>query len=116
MNIFKKAQAALRFMEAIRQAEQAHSDTGDRYYVIPTTGKSGQLVIMDRANFRKLKQKGYIPTEAKVSDLEKECFYCTSYENGQGRMPDEIVKLKRKEYFQWLRNIENHHPTETSRG
>ena len=60
MNIFKRIRASLRLHEAIRQAEKAHQENGGRYYVMPTSGVSGQLVIMDRNNFRKLKQKHYI--------------------------------------------------------
>ena len=48
MNIFKKIKASLRLREAVRKADKAHSENGQRYYVMPTSGTSGQLVIMDR--------------------------------------------------------------------
>ncbi len=48
MNIFKKIRASLRLREAVRQADKAHRENGQRYYVMPTSGVSGQLVIMDR--------------------------------------------------------------------
>lgn len=81
MNIFRKIRASLRLREAVRQADEKHKETGERYYVMPAGGKKGQLIIMDRKNFRKLKQKGYINHNTFVGDLERECFYCTTYGN-----------------------------------
>lgn len=105
MNIFKKFKASLRLREAVRKADKAHSDNGQRYYVMPTSGTSGQLVIMDRNNFRKLKQKHYINYNTFVRDLEVECFYCTPYRNGAGELSAEAVALKKKQYFSWLEAI-----------
>lgn len=102
MNIFKKIKATLRLNEAMRQADKAHNENGNRYYVMPTSGTSGQLIIMDRNNFRKLKHKGYVSNRTFVRDLEKECFYCTPYRNGTGELPSAVVALKRKQYFSWL--------------
>lgn len=109
MNIFRRFRASLRLTEAVRQADDAHKETGERYYVMPTAGTSGQLVIMDRNNFRKLKQKGYIAHKATVANLEVECFYCTPYRDGNGALPEKIVSLKRKEYFKWLNSIRKRH-------
>lgn len=109
MNIFRKFRASLRLTEAVRQADKAHEETGERYYVMPTTGTSGQLLIMDRSNFRKLKQKGYIAHEATVANLEMECFYCTPYRNGEGVLQGEIVSMKRKQYFKWLNSMRKRH-------
>lgn len=107
MNIIKKLRASLRLNEAIRQADKAHHENGERYYVMPTSGKSGQLIIMDRYNFRKLKQKGYVSRKASVSDLEQECFYCTPYRDGKDKLPDFIVKMKRESYFSWLVSLKS---------
>lgn len=104
MNILKKIRASLRLTEAIRQADKAHAETGGRYYVMPVSGKNGQLIVMDRANFRKLKHKRYISPDAKVADLERECFYCTPYRNGNGKMPGNIAGMRRKVYYEWLDN------------
>lgn len=105
MNIFRKIKASLRLMEAIRKADSAHKQNGIRYYVMPTTGKSGQLIIMDRSAFRKLKQKNYIRQNTFVKDLEARCFYCTSYKNGNGALSPEIVEAKRKMYFDWVNQL-----------
>jgi hypothetical protein len=101
MNIFKRIRAILRLNEAIRQADKAHRKTGERYYVMPN-GNKGKLIIMDRKNFRKLKQKGYIENKAFVHDLEQECFYCTTYRNGSGMLPLAVKTLKLKQYLSWL--------------
>ena len=109
MNILRKFRASLRLTEAIRQANEAHKETGARYYVMPANGTNGRLFIIDRDNFRKLKQKGHITHEATVADLEKECFYCTPYRNGEGSLPDSVARLKRKEYFKWVDKTEKNH-------
>lgn len=105
MNIFKRISASLRLREAIRQTDEKHKETGERYYVMPAGGKKGQLIIMDRKNFRKLKQKGYINHNTFVSDLECECFYCTPYKNGSGTLPSVVMTLKRKQYFSWVNSL-----------
>lgn len=101
MNIFQKLKASLRLREAVRKADKAHQQTGERYYVMPASADGCKLVIMDRANFRKLKQKGYVTHKAHVSDLERECFYFTPYRDGSRAIPPEVEKLKRDQYFSW---------------
>jgi hypothetical protein len=102
MNFFKKFIATMRLNEAIRQADNAAKNTGNRHYVMPTSGTSGKLIIMDRYNFRKLKQKKYINPKATVKDLEIRCFYATPYRNGKGTIPPETLKQKRQNYYNWL--------------
>lgn len=102
MNIFKRIKASLRLYDAVRNAEKAHTETGHRYYVMPMAGKKHNLVIMNRDNFRKLKRKRYIRSGVTVSDLEKECFYCTPYRDGKDALPDFVIDMKRKEYFSWV--------------
>ncbi len=105
MNIFSKLKAWLKLYNATMKAEQEHRKTGERYYVMPTSGTSGQLIIMDRTNFRKLKQKAYINRKASVTDLEKECFYHTPYRNGCGEISENSIKAKKEQYYAWLENI-----------
>lgn len=105
MNIFRKLQGLLRLKEAVRQADNAHERTGERYYVMPTSGTSGHLTVIDRKNFRKLKQKGYINRKSHVNDLERECFYCTTYQNGGGQLPVEVMEAKLKQYYSWLDSV-----------
>lgn len=102
MNIFKKLMARLRLDEAIKQADNAHQKTGHRYYVMPYT-EQGQkkLMILDRQNFRRLKQKGYIHHRVLTGDLARECFYHTGHANNTGQLPPEAAKLKRKQFYEW---------------
>lgn len=105
MNIikaFRRFKANLKINEAIKQADQAHAKDGKRYYVMPNGGLDGKLVVMDRYNFRKLKLKHYIPHNVKIMDLERECFYCTAYKNGEGKLDTETLAKKRENYHSWL--------------
>ncbi|MBQ8874690.1 MAG: hypothetical protein IJY60_05225 [Bacteroides sp.] len=100
MKIFKELKGMLRLREAVNQAEEAHRKNGERYYVMPSTGTSGDLIIMDRKNFRKLKQKGYIKRTSFVADLESMCFYATPYRNGVGQIP-----VRKELYTSWLESL-----------
>lgn len=86
-------------------ADKAHNENGQRYYVMPTSGTRGQLVVMDRNNFRKLKHKRYINSKTFVRDLEAECFYCTPYRNGAGELSSAVMAKKRNQYYSWLEAI-----------
>ena len=109
MNVFQKWKASLRLREAVKKAEDAHSQTGERYYVMPLSGSKGKLIIMDRFNFRKLKQKGYITHKSHVRDLEREGFYFTAYRNGTCGIVPEVEDLKRRQYYHWYAGcIRNH--------
>lgn len=101
MNVLKKISATIRLKEAARRAEKAHKETGERYYVMPN-GENGKLLIVDRKAFRALKRKNYIDKRATVNDLTRECFYCTPNRNGNGKLPDEIVKLKQLQFLQFI--------------
>ena len=101
MNFFQNLQAGLMYREAVRKADRAHNSDGGRYYVMPSA--EGKLIIMDRKNFRIFKNKHYISHQAKVKDLERECFYCTPYRNGTGELPPLVIAIKRKQYLDWYR-------------
>ena len=106
MNIFTAIKSSLRLYSAICKADNAHKETGERYYVMPTPGITGNLLIMDRENFRGLKHKKYVSSKANVSDLQRECFYCTPYRNGDEALPALIQKMKRDEYMSWIKSID----------
>ena len=103
MNIFTYFKSILRLKYAIDKADQAHMKTGDRYYVMPNY--NGKLIIMNRRQFRLLKKQERIPQKACVFDLQKECFYCTPYQNGQGALPENIIQAKRKMYLEYVEHI-----------
>ena len=107
-NPFKQFVDYLRYREAVKKADKAHAQTGERYYVMPATTPEGspsgiKLLVMDRFNFRKLKQKGYINNRANVRDLVSECFYCTPYRNGDGYLDAAGRKIKLALYFSYCK-------------
>jgi hypothetical protein len=102
MNIFKKFKAYLRFREAVRQADNAYTQTNQRHYVLPTP--DGMLIIMNRKNFRGLKRKGYIDRRAYVLGLEEGWLYCTPYGNGKRGMDDTTKQMRYKRYLSMLEN------------
>ena len=71
MNIFRRLKAELHLMVAVKRADKAHEDTGQRYYIIGYDKR--KLAIVDRKNFRILKRRGYLQNSAvNVMDLEIE--------------------------------------------
>lgn len=103
MNIFRKFFASLRLREAIKMADKAHRQNGQRYYVMPQHNSAGKkLIVMDRYNFRRLKMKHYIHQDARVIDLVRECFYCTSYSNGDQYLDEKDRQKKINQYFAWV--------------
>ena len=105
-NPFKQFVDYLRYREAVKKADKAHAKTGERYYVMPALVPEGspsgiKLLVMDRFNFRKLKQKGYINNRANVRDLISECFYCTPYRNGDGYLDARGRRIKLSLYFSY---------------
>lgn len=118
-NPFKQFIDYLRYREAVKKADKAHAQTGERYYVMPALVPEGspsgiKLLVMDRFNFRKLKQKGYINNRANVRDLVSECFYCTPYRNGDGYLDARGRRIKLSLYFSYcqttrtLRKLKKH--------
>lgn len=94
--------ANLRLREAIRIAEQAHARSGQRFFVMPRVGSRGKLVVFDRSNFRTLRRKGYLPQEARMADVMRECFYFTPCRGGAGGMNPADAAVKRAMYFRWV--------------
>ena len=105
MNVFQKIYAAITLRTAVIEADQAHSRTGERYYVMPAGELTQNLIIIDRFNFRKLKQKGYIPRQALISDLERESFYSNSYRDGSKPSLPKTIKQKRNRYYHWCDSV-----------
>lgn len=101
MNIFQRFRASLQLREAIKKADNAWRLTGRRHYVLPTFGGSQRLIIMDRKNFRIFKQKHYIKPNATIRDVERECFYCTAYADGNNYLTDEQKAVKRQNFYNW---------------
>lgn len=106
MNIIEKFLAYLRLKEAIRIADKAHEENGKRYYVLPN-GRTHKLIVTDRNNYRQLRHKGYYQNSAKMIDVKKASFYYTAHKNGEGKSTDELVNLKRMQYYHWVESLNN---------
>lgn len=91
--------AYLRLREAVRKADEAYRLTGRRHYVMPASGT--QLLVMDRANFRILKRKGYITHKTLVHDMMIESFYFTPHRDGSGWLTEKDRRIKVRKYFAW---------------
>ena len=106
MNIIEKFLAYLRLKEAIRIADKAHEENGKRYYVL-LNGRTHKLIVTDRNNYRQLRHKGYYQNRAKMIDVKKASFYYTAHKNGEGKSTDELVDLKRMQYYHWVESLNN---------
>lgn len=106
MNIIEKFLAYLRLKEAIRIADKAHEENGKGYYVLPN-GRTHKLIVTDRNNYRQLRHKGYYQNSAKMIDVKKASFYYTAHKNGEGKSTDELVDLKRMQYYHWVESLNN---------
>lgn len=104
MNVFKKFKAYLRFREAVKQADEAYQKYNHRFYVLPD--HKGNLIIMDRRNFRIMRRKHYISRLASVPELSFRSVYHTPDAKGEGGVAVEEHKTKFKEYISYLRQIE----------
>lgn len=102
MNWFSRFVAGLKLREAINKADDTFRENGNRYYVLPSW-RGKDLIVMDRKSFRQLKHKRYITHKAFVRDVERECFYCTSYKNGDGALSHSDKCQKVKQYFEWCK-------------
>lgn len=89
----------LKLREAIIMADEQHAKDGDCYYVIPSL--DGKLLIMDRKNFKRLKLKHYIPKDATIQQLRKECFYHTPYADGSYCLTPFHRKQLAQNYYAW---------------
>lgn len=99
MYIIRYIKAQLNYINAVRTADEQHSKTGERYFVLPE--KKGKLWVTDKRTFRKLKAKGYFKKSLKVKDLYGGCFYATPGRLGNDGMPDNLQKMYKKLYIQW---------------
>lgn len=96
MNIYRKFKAWLQLRDAVRQADKAHGESGDRFFVLPAAG--GKLIVTDRRNFRILKRKHYIDKSKTVSDMERGCFYATPGKGGTGAIS---AGPRMKYFYKW---------------
>lgn len=101
MNFFKRFKAMLRYKVAVNKANKAYQENGKRYYVL-LNGSKGDLVIVDRINFRKMKHKKYFPLNMHIKHLEQFCVYHTPYADGSHPLSDSLRDVKRIQYINFV--------------
>lgn len=106
---FYKLRDNIRFRRAVAMADNAHQESGERFYVMPST--DGNLIVTDRKNFRVLRRKHYVHPGATVRDLVSECFYCTPYRDGKGQLPEDVARIKRRQFFAWSKAVRKYRRT-----
>lgn len=100
LNWFTYWRAGVMWKYAVKKAEKAHaeSETKERFFVMPFKNK---LIVMNRSQFRKLKNGHYMFEGTVVKDLIKECFYFTAdrgenYFATEGKNDDKMGKHERE--------------------
>lgn len=109
MNIFKQFYAYLRLRRAVDMAEKAGKKHHCRFYVLP--GENGSLVVSDRKNFRRLRQKHWIKGAASynMKDVADRAFYYTCHSDGTGFMKESERKRKAHDYYKWYEKSQREH-------
>ena len=105
MKIIRRIFAYLRIREAMKLADKAFAENNHRYFVIPSSGISSKLIVLDRATFRHLKKDGYIESTLSVRDLLHDSFYYTPNDNGKDALPPYGVKAKRLSYYNYVEAV-----------
>lgn len=91
--------ANVRLDYAIRKAEKAHKEYGERFYVMPD--HNDRLIIMRRKGMRTLRRYGCMDPRVRVKDLVKESFYFTA--DGAGNcLSDAQREAKRLMYLKYV--------------
>ena len=98
---FYKIRDMLRLRRAVAMADEAHAQTGDRYYVM--AAGDGKLAVVNRQNFRILRRKHYIDERASIRDLVGGSFYFTPYRDGAGAIPPDVEATKKRIYLAWAK-------------
>lgn len=96
---YRHLKALLTLRKAIQLADRRHRLTGERFYVMPW-GK--RLYTICRRELKRAKLKKIINPNARVFDLDRECFYATTYaDETTGKYSQEVLKLKRRQWIDY---------------
>lgn len=101
IKLLRHLKARISYTLAVREAEEAHARNRQRYYVVP--GMNGKLVVIDRKNFREIRDKHYISRRTRFNLLATKSYYYTPYgnDNPLDRMSSSMMRTKMKEYIAW---------------
>lgn len=101
MKIIRKFIALYQLRKATKRAFMAYLKNNHRYFVMPSAGLDGELIILDRNNFCKLRDCGYIDKDISVRDLMNRSFFYTPKANGKDALPEFGAKAKTKSFLIW---------------
>lgn len=101
MNILRTIIGFFRLKVAVRNAEEAHRRSGERFYVIPSVNKR-QLVICNRRNFRIMRMKKYFHRDMVMRDVDDACIYYTAHRNDGSPMSRDERKRRAAGYYRWI--------------
>ena len=101
MNIFIRFYAYLQYRDAVRKAEKAYAKNNRRYYVMPNAKGKVKLIVTDRNNFRRLRQKHYISQGIKMVDVKRYCFFYTGVKVNTDEISESEMNVRLNRYFAW---------------
>lgn len=84
---------------AVYRAEKAHKITGDRYFVIPDSGR--KLIILNRREFRHSRRAHLIDNTKRIADLMKTSFYFTATKDEKTILRPVDIQAKREMFYKW---------------
>lgn len=89
----------MRYNYAVKMAEKAHKQKGERFYVMPD--HNDKLIVMSRRDMRILRRYRFMARSVNMYAIMKECFYATADRKGQ-KLSESILKAKRDMYIQYI--------------
>lgn len=91
--------ATLMLDYAIHRAEKAHRASGERYYVIPDSGR--KLIVINRKEFRGFRRVYLLDPSKRIADLMKTSFYFTADRAEKQILRHVDIQAKREMYLKW---------------
>lgn len=99
----KNLRSFIQLQSAIIKADRYHQLNGQRHYVMPFP--DGKLVIFSKDSFKDWKRKGYLQKLSSVGSMERQCFYHTAYQNGNGAMDEDTILLREAVFYAWKKKL-----------
>lgn len=104
MKFWKKILAQVKYDRAVKMANKAYEETGHMHFVIPNRNGKIVLVVMDRKNFRSIRDKGYIDKNARMLHLYATCVYHTPNAKGENGMTADAISWRKRKFISWYIN------------
>lgn len=88
------------YRKAVKEADLAHIEKGERIYVVSGYQDISKLIVLDRDNFRRMRKSLGIKDSFDV--LKKGAWYYTAYANEKGSMPEADREARRLAFVRHL--------------